>query len=250
MRKSPLSLQGSATVFDKPYILLRDKEYAEKATRVLGLPLPRQLHTTPCRVLKGQLVTAIPPEDRVQRNDSLMPHNYRTLTRDSPATFYHDDAAEHDLCPLTPNDYDILAGIKSTYVRFQYFIEGGRLEWATKLKKGDKVMVELPVEGGGATPIQPCSSALYSSSHTESVIYIVCHPLHKAWFSLTEERSAGISGVCDGDVSLDWSPVLWISLPHWLLGLPLRHSRSHVSTTVTTGTPHTLTPSPDSQSQT
>ena len=150
--KSPLSLQGGATVFDKPYILLRDKEHAEKATRVLGLPLPRQLHASACRVLKGELVTGIPPEDRVQRNDGLMPHNYRTLTKDSPATFYHDDAAEDDLSPLTPNDYDVLAGIKSTYVRYQFFIEGGRLDWASKLKKGDKVVVEMLVEGGGATP--------------------------------------------------------------------------------------------------
>ena len=149
--KSPLSLQGGATVFDKPYILLKDKEHAEKATRLLGVPLPRQIHTTPCRVLKGELVTAIPPEDRVQQNDGLMPHNYRTLTKDSPATFYHDDE-ELDLSPLTPNDYDVLAGIKSTYARYQFFIEEGRLDWANKLKKGDKVFVEVPVEGGGTTP--------------------------------------------------------------------------------------------------
>ena len=147
-------------MFDKPYILLKDKEYAEKATRLLGLPVPRQIHTTPCRVLKGELVTAIPPEDRVQRNDGLMHHNYRTLTKDSPATFYHDDE-ELDLSPLTPNDYDILAGIKSTYARYQFFMDGRRLDWATKLKKGDKVFVELPVEGGGATPgIGPRASAV------------------------------------------------------------------------------------------
>ena len=156
MGKSPLALQGGATTFDMAGILLRDKEHAEKATRVLGLPLPRQLHSSACRVLKGELVTGIPPEDRVQRNDGMMPHNYRTLTKDSPATFYHDDAAEHDLSPLTQNDYDILAGIKSTYARYQFFIaigrEGVRLDWAAKLKKGDKVMVELPDEGGGATP--------------------------------------------------------------------------------------------------
>ena len=161
MGKSPLALQGRATTFDMACILLRDKEHAEKATRVLGVPVPRHIHTTPCRVLKGELVTAIPPEGRVQRNDGLMPHNYCTLTKDSPATFYHDDAAEDDLSPLTPNDYDVLAGIKSTYARLQFFIEGGRLNWASKLKKGDKVMVELLVEGGRATPgIGPRASAV------------------------------------------------------------------------------------------
>ena len=133
-------------MFEKPYILLKDKEQAEKTTRVLGVPVPRQLHTTSCRVLKGELVAPIPPGDIVQRSDGQPPHNYRTLTKDSPATFYH-----NDMSPLTPNDYEILAGIKSTYVRYKFFIEEGRLDWATKLKKGDKVMVELPVEGGGGT---------------------------------------------------------------------------------------------------
>ena len=138
-------------MFEKPYILLKDKEQAEKTTRVLGVPVPRQLHTTSCRVLKGELVAPIPPGDIAQRSDGQPPHNYRTLTRDSPATLYHNDVDEIDLSPLTPNDYEILAGIKSTYVRYNFFIEEGRLDWATKLKKGDKVMVELPVECGGGT---------------------------------------------------------------------------------------------------
>ena len=118
---------------------------------MLGLPVPRQLHISSCRVLKGELVAPIPPGDIAQRSDSQPPHNYRTLTKDSPATFYHNDVDEIDLSPLTPDDYEILAGIKSTYARYKFFIEEGRLDWATKLKKGDKVMVELPVEGGGGT---------------------------------------------------------------------------------------------------
>ena len=93
--------------------------------------------------------------------------------------------------------------------------------------------------GSGSLPVSLSSHAPLPSTHprTQSQLSTLFHPLQKVLFSLTEERSAGISGACDGDVSLDWSPVLWISLPHWVLGLPVRHSRSHVSTTVT---PHTL----------
>ena len=141
------------------YILLKDKENAEKATRVFGvLPVPRQLHTSPCRVLKGELVAPIPPGERVQRNDGQMPHNYRTLTKDTPATFYHDED-ELDLSPLSMNDYDALVGIRSTFARYQFFIERGRLDWATKLKRGDKVLVELPLPGEN-TPCPKVSAVI------------------------------------------------------------------------------------------
>ena len=127
------------------FILLRDKDRAGKATRVWGARLKKNIHRSACRVLKGQLVTAIPPGERVQRNDGQEPHNYRTLTKDSPATFYHDDD-DIDLSPLTQNDCDLLSSIKSAYARYQFFIEE-KLEWAGKLKQGDKVLVELKDPG-------------------------------------------------------------------------------------------------------
>ena len=114
---------------------------------MLGVSVPRSLHTSPCRVLKGELVAYIPVNERVPRSDGPS-HNYRTLTKDSPATFHHDEN-EDDLCPLTPNDYDVLASIKSAWARYQFFIEEGKLDWATRLRKGDKVMVELPMHGTG-----------------------------------------------------------------------------------------------------
>ena len=67
------------------YILLKDKVQAEKATRVLGVPVPRAIHTSHCQVLKGELVTPIPEADIVPRSDGQNAHNYRTLTRNSPA---------------------------------------------------------------------------------------------------------------------------------------------------------------------
>ena len=54
----------------------------------------------------------------------------------------------------------------------------------------------------------------------------------------TEEGSSWSSGICSSDCCLVWPSVLCLPLPHWLLGLPPRHSRSHVSLT-----PSLITPS-------
>ena len=81
------------------------------------------------------------------------------------------------------------------------------------------------------------------SSHTHTHTHTQSHQTNKH----TEEGSAGSSGICSSDCCLVWPSVLCLSLPHWLLGLPPRHSRSHVSLT-----PSLITPShppPDSQSQ-
>ena len=124
------------------YILLEDKVQAEKATRVLGVPL--RIHPSPCRVLKGEIVTPIHTAEIVPRSDGQNPHNYRTLTRDSPATFYDDDS-EDDVAPLKSNDYDVLAAVKSPAARYSIFLEPGKLDWGCSLKVGDKVSVEVPI---------------------------------------------------------------------------------------------------------
>ena len=119
------------------------------------MPVPRQLHASSCRVLKGELVTPIPTSEMIPRSDGQRPHNYRTVTKDSPATFYDDDS-EENLAPLSANDYAVLAAVNSPLARFQLFIQEGKLDWGTKLKVGDKVTVDIPVVGEaastGATP--------------------------------------------------------------------------------------------------
>lgn len=129
--------------------MLKDKEQAEKTTRVMGLSVPRQLHTSTCHVLKGELITPIPFSEMIPRSDGQKIHNYHTLTKDSPATFYDEDNGLNQ-APLSPNEYDVLAAIKLPHVRFNTFIEEGKLGWGTKLKIGDKVTVELPVLGDAA----------------------------------------------------------------------------------------------------
>ena len=141
-----------------------------------GVSVPRTLHTSPCRVLKGELVAAIPVHERVPRSDGPS-HNYRTLTKESPATFYHDEN-EYDLCPLTPKDYDVLASIKSAWARYLFFIEEGKLDWATRLKKGDRVMVELPVHGtGSGSDATASSDGPPGSGHKASAVIRYVGPL-------------------------------------------------------------------------
>ena len=123
-----------------------------------GVSVPRFLHTSVCRVLKGELVTAIPVDERVPRNDGLN-HNYRTLTKESPATFYHDENEYLDLCPLLANDFGLLVGIKSDLARYQFFA-ADRLDWATKLKVGARVLVELSMVNPARPGSGPKASAV------------------------------------------------------------------------------------------
>jgi ubiquitin thioesterase CYLD len=124
------------------FLLLKDKE-GEKATHLLGLSIPRQIHTSSCKVLQGELVTPIPHSERVPRSDGQNTHNFRTVSRDSPATFYEADDGT-DLAPLSANEYGVLVGVKSLWARYQIFLKSGKLDWGAKLKIGDQVSVELP----------------------------------------------------------------------------------------------------------
>ena len=121
-------------------------------------------------------MAAIPVDERVPRSDGPS-HNYRTLTKESPATFYRDEN-ELDLSPLTPKDYDLLASIKSAWARYHFFIEVGKLDWAARLRKGDRVMVELPMHGtdpGADTTVSSDSSP--GSGHKASAVIRYVGPL-------------------------------------------------------------------------
>lgn len=100
----------------------------------------------------------IPPAKRVPRDVGQKPHNYHTISRDPSATFYDDDDGT-DLAPLNPYEYGVLAAVKSPGARYSIFLkpvmDGWKLDWGTKLKKGDQVSVELPeaASSGGATEV-------------------------------------------------------------------------------------------------
>ena len=93
-------------------------------------------------------MSPIPQAQRVPQTDSQSAHNFRTVSKDSPATFYVDEDGT-DLAPLSANEYGVLAGVKSPWARYQIFLEVGKLDWGAKLKRGDQVSVDLP---GQPTP--------------------------------------------------------------------------------------------------
>ena len=94
-------------------------------------------------------MTPIPHSNRVPRNDGQKTHNFRTVSRDSPATFYEADDGT-DVAPLSANEYGVLAGVKSPGARYQIFLKKSKLDWGTKLKIGDQVSVELPPDRASA----------------------------------------------------------------------------------------------------
>lgn len=117
--------------------MLKDKE-AEKSPSVQGVPVPTSATS---RVLRGELVVPIPPAERVPCSDGQKAHNYHTISRESPATFYDDGT---DIACLNQYEYGVLVAVKSPEARYSVFQKEGMLCWGTKLKKGDQVLVDLP----------------------------------------------------------------------------------------------------------
>ena len=101
----------------------------------------------------------IPLSQMVPRSDGQRAHNYRTISKDSTVTFYEGDEDEENVAPLTRNEYGLLAGVKSPWARYKTFLEG-KLDWGTKLKKGDQVSVELPGLGAAPSGATPRASAV------------------------------------------------------------------------------------------
>lgn len=83
----------------------------------------------------------IPRAERAPCSDGQKAHNYHTISRESPATFYDDGT---DVAPLNQHEYGVLVAVKSPTARYNVFLKLGMLDWGTKLKKGDQVSVELP----------------------------------------------------------------------------------------------------------
>ena len=115
-------------------------------TYALSRSLPRQSQTSTVDIMKGELVAPLPPGDIVSQGGGKPPHNYRTLTREIPATF-NADKENGDLAPLKPDEFDVLAGVRAPSARYRVFTNG-LTDWGTKLKAKDKVLVELEGAAG------------------------------------------------------------------------------------------------------
>ncbi len=144
-----------AKMADYQYILMKDV-YGEKAPgkimSVLGGPKPVQ-------VLRGELLAKIPSRDRESsvraRNDGRPPHNFRS-TKDPSVTLYGGEDDEY-VSPLNGRDVQLLEAIEKPYDQFAVLSEDNKLEWGSRLKRGDQVHVRLP---GDTTPAPTWSAGV------------------------------------------------------------------------------------------
>ena len=106
----------------------------------------------PVNVFRGQLVVPLPE----QLEDGAAPagggdnklYSY-SLLQDPAVTVF---CSAQDVCPLDHTEFSLLAGIKSREDRYKVFLsEDDPLEWGTRVKRGDHVMVALPSSN-------PCST--------------------------------------------------------------------------------------------
>ena len=115
-------------------ILLKDQPAEKAGTWVASIGKK----VTAAVALKGELLTAIPGEKLIPRNDGKRPHNYR-LVKDETVTVY---AEASDIAPLSENDFLLLLAIKSPLSRFEVF-SSDKTEWGLGLKPGDGVYVTI-----------------------------------------------------------------------------------------------------------
>ena len=120
------------------YILMKDV-YGEKAP---GKIMSVLAGSKPVQVLRGELLTQIHHRELVQRNDGRPPHNFCS-TKDPSVTLYggQDD---YYVFPLNSRDLQLLGAIEKPCDRFAVFSEDSKLEWGSRLKRGDQVYVRLP----------------------------------------------------------------------------------------------------------
>lgn len=117
----------------KGCILLKNKR-AEKAGTWFGIAK----RVTPVITLKGDLLIAIPEDERIPRSDEARPNNYR-LAKEEAITVY---AGFLDIAPLSDHDFNLLLAIDCLLARYKVFISN-EMKWGLGLKTGDAVNVTI-----------------------------------------------------------------------------------------------------------
>ncbi len=134
---------------DYLYILMKDIQGEKALGKLMAvLSAPFIGGPKPIQVLRGELLTQIPPQEWLVRNDGRPPHNYRTK-RDPSVTLYGGEDNDH-VIPLNGRDLQLLEAIEKPYDRFAVFSEDSKLEWGGRLKRGDQVYVKLPGDNASA----------------------------------------------------------------------------------------------------
>ena len=121
------------------YILMADVQ-GEKATRKFMAALGRAYK--PVQVLQGELLTLIPSKERVPRTDKSPTHNY--CSRGDPSVTLYGGEEDKYVSPLSGKELALLEAIEKLANRFDVFLEKNKLEWGSRLDRGDQVYAKIP----------------------------------------------------------------------------------------------------------
>ena len=123
-------------------LLLKDKQ-GDKISSYIGIH--RTLITN---VLRGSLLTPLPRDKQVPRQDGGQPHNYQTMYKEKTVTVFSE---EDDMAPLSEYEHLLMAGIESPDARYYTFSTTNKLDWGVQLKCGDRVSVSIPGQHAAET---------------------------------------------------------------------------------------------------
>ena len=116
------------------YILLQDGRFGENLWSV-------KLHAAPKQLSKGALLEEL--RETEQPGDSTriaLQLIYRTVFFCTPIRF---ECRREDVAPLTREEADLLLAIASGTLRYQIYIDRGRLDFGKRLQGGSHVMVSV-----------------------------------------------------------------------------------------------------------
>ena len=125
-------------------LLLKDKQ-GDKISPLMGGVVHR---TSITNVLRGSLLTPLPRDKQVPRQDGDFPHNYQTMYEEKTVTVFSE---EDDVAPLSGYEHLLMACIQSLEARYQTFVATNKLDWGVQLKCGDHVYVSIPGQHAAET---------------------------------------------------------------------------------------------------
>ena len=120
------------------YILLQDRvgEIPERSMLTLGLASK----STPIQVLKGELLEALPETEQ--------PGDSTRIALGGIDRKLRLECRTEDVTRLTREDADLLLAIGSVTLRYQIYIDRGRMDFGKRLDLGWQVLVSVLTEKG------------------------------------------------------------------------------------------------------
>ena len=114
------------------YILLQDGRFGENLWSI-------DLRSTPKQLLKGELLEALPETAQPVDSTRIAVINYQELLLKRIRLH----CRKEDVARLTREEHDLLLAISSVTLRYQIYIDRGRMDFGKRLGLGSEVMVSV-----------------------------------------------------------------------------------------------------------